>query len=81
VGGASPAALETSLACGGLVKILDGGGPKFFENCHNIFFFKIFSRKFLGEFFPKKKLFPPGLKKQYRIFIGKTLSKVAAARA
>jgi hypothetical protein len=68
VGGASPAALETSLACGGLhgENFGRGGGPKFFENYRNIFF-KIFSRKVFRGIYSifKKKIFPPGSKKQY----------------
>jgi hypothetical protein len=54
VGGWGFACGARDLACGGLVKFLDVGGPKFFENCRDIFFFKIFSRKFLGEFLQKK---------------------------
>ena len=38
MGWASPAALETSP--GGLLKILDGGGPIFPENCRDLFFLK-----------------------------------------
>ena len=45
VGGWGFACGARDLACGGLVKILDGGGPKFFENCRNIFL-KIFRGNF-----------------------------------
>jgi hypothetical protein len=40
------------LACGGLVKILDGGGPKFIEDGRNLFldFFFKFSGTILGKF-------------------------------
>ena len=41
------------LACGALVKILDGGGPKIPENCYDFFqicFFRFFRRQFQGNF-------------------------------